>query len=172
MLFTFSQITLFKSFCATYNIICSHKFNNRMKRQKHHELALFISEVSESRLRGILSLAFRRHSACHSAEGLRGRARGGGSRTGRSFGGAQRAAEITRAVLRAAFLTAERRSSDWTVTISPYAAAAWRIYSFVITVVDQSRHSVNLVLWAVFSFSRTSSRVTRLSMLTNSLRRN
>lgn len=82
-----------------------------MKRQKHHEPAVFISEVSESRLRGILPLAFRRHSACHSAEGLRGRARGG-SRTGRSFGGAQRAAEITRAVLRAAFLTAERRSSD------------------------------------------------------------
>lgn len=34
------------------------------------------------------------------------------NRTGRSFGGVQRAAEITRAVLRVAFLTAERRSSD------------------------------------------------------------
>jgi len=63
----------------------------------------------------------------HSAEELRGRT-AAASRTGRSFDGVQRAAEITRAVLRAAFLTAERRSSDWTVTISPYAATAWRIF--------------------------------------------
>jgi len=47
----------------------------------------------------------------HSAEELRGRT-AAASRTGRSFDGVQRAAEITRAVLRAAFLTAERRSSD------------------------------------------------------------